>query len=86
LLLPLWWVAFLVPFALAAFGAGLAGAQRTLPADITRESFALGAEGVRLVAAVLAILVIRAVDARQDAKRARVAALSSQPSGTGPGW
>ena len=85
-LLPLWWVAFLVPFVLGAIGTGVAGTGHTLDATITRESFALAAEGVRLVAAVLAILVVRGVDARQDAKRARVTALSSQPSAAGPGW
>jgi heme/copper-type cytochrome/quinol oxidase subunit 2 len=83
-LLVAWWAAWLarVPFNVLAVTA----APRIRPAIeqlVRREYFSIGIDVVTIVAAILAILVIREVDARQEKKHARVTAYRASASAWG---
>jgi hypothetical protein len=75
-LLWLWWTCYLANIILASVASfatrTAARAGPTVHQLIVRHRIEIGAEVVRIIAAILAVMVVRAINARQIAKRERV--------------
>lgn len=76
-LLPIWWLAFVGRVVASVIAASVAPGRRPTLAQLSQQQTAyLVADALLAVAAVLAILVVRSIDRRQEAKHARVQTLS----------
>ena len=81
-LLALWWATWLarVPFSVLAAVAAPSGESHTLRQLLNAQYFAIGIDVVTVIAAIMAILVVREVDRRQSIKHARVSQYRSAVS------
>jgi hypothetical protein len=88
LLLPLWWGAWLGSIVLNSIARTLAVPEdATLEQLIRSDWFSVAGAAVSMVAAALAIAIVRDVDRRQSAKRHRMSAMASgSPSSRGSAW
>jgi hypothetical protein len=93
LILPLWWAAWLGRVVASAVGAAVRGSVNNEPSlsiahEATRQGWLIVADAMTIVAGVLAVIVVRAIDRRQEEKRARQESAMAQPwttPGTTPG-
>jgi hypothetical protein len=80
-ILALWWAALLARFPLVAIaGNRLGGAKGEADRLISSQLIAIGVDGVTILAAVLAIVLVRRIGRRQEGRRARVAAYETAVS------
>jgi hypothetical protein len=88
-LLPLWWAVWLARVAASGIGAAVGSSVDAEPSlsianEATRQGWLIAADAATIVAGILAVLVVRAIDRRQDEKRARQEAALASPW-TAPG-
>lgn len=83
-----WWTAWLLAFAvLPTLASTAASGERPPVTDlIARNRFLLTTNALFIVAAVLALLVVRTIDARQQAKHERVSKWARDLEPTQPAW
>jgi hypothetical protein len=79
-LLPLWWAGFLARIGLSTAAAAIGAENGTLDEVVTASALYLALSLVSAVTAVLAILLVRRIDARMAAKHARVSAWTAAPA------
>ncbi len=81
--IPLWWAAWLLQNVLAIAGSTVSAGTKnpTWNQLATREPIEIASVTMLIVAAVLAIVLVRRIDRRQEAKRQRVAAFEQAASG-----